>query len=115
VRLSDEELEQYEIAFHLKISMQQLMEMEYDEYLGWQDYFKRRPVGWREDSRTSMMLRALGSKINPEAVFPSLKALSEGAEYNENERLAKSLKRSFFFQQMLTAKGGDKLEFLKGE
>jgi hypothetical protein len=86
--------------------------LSYSEYLGWLEYFKARPVGWREDSRTSMIIRAFGVKVKPEDAFPSLKAISQYDGLEPEDRKTSTLKRSFMFQKMLSAKGGDKLEAL---
>lgn len=50
------------------------------ELLGWVDYFERRPVGWREDQRTAMLVNAFGAKTEPEDLFPSLRAVKEGSK-----------------------------------
>jgi hypothetical protein len=81
--------------------------MTYEEFLKWFQYFERRPVGWREDDRTYKLLQAQGLKATPGVVFPSLKNL-----YNREKPL-KGLKNSFFFQKLLSAKGGDRLDILE--
>lgn len=47
-------------------------EMTHEEVIGWFEYFRRRPLGWREDQRTYMLLSALGTKARPEELFSSL-------------------------------------------
>jgi len=87
--------------------------MPYVELLKWVSFFNRRPVGWREDQRTYMLLSAQGLKEEPETLFPTLKALKEGIP---TER--KSLPKGKFLEMMLTAKEGDssqwKPPWLKG-
>lgn len=80
--------------------------MPYDELLGWQDYFNRRPYGWREDLRTSYLLRAAGEDVKPSDKFPSLKAIFEPKDIGE------ALQRSSLGGFLRGATGGDKLEFL---
>jgi hypothetical protein len=43
--------------------------------LGWQEYFSRRPVGWREDNRAAVIAMSFGGKVKPEELFESLKIL----------------------------------------
>jgi len=87
--------------------------MPYVELLKWASFFNRRPVGWREDQRTYMLLSAQGLKEEPETLFPTLKALKEGIP---TER--KALPKGKFLEMMLTAKEGDssqwKPPWLKG-
>jgi hypothetical protein len=54
----------------------QILEMPYEEFLGWFKYFNMRPVGWREDNRTAMLLNAQGVKKKPQELFSSLKTVS---------------------------------------
>lgn len=80
--------------------------------LGWIDYFERRPVDWRDDDRTYKLLRAQGTEQKAEDLFPTL-GIIHGAkrQLKEGEFDPSALKGSVMFQNMLTAKGGDKLEF----
>lgn len=100
----------YEVAFLLGRTVHEVRyEMTHAELEGWFDYFKRRPPGWREDQRTYMMVSAwAGSKVKPEAMFPSLKALKA-----EETRSRGDLRGSLFHKLMLEARGGDQLEALK--
>jgi hypothetical protein len=84
--------------------------MEYFELRGWINYFERRPVGWREDLRTSLIMEASGAKINRNKIFPSLAAL-HGADAKDST----NLKNSEMFKRLLGAKGGDNLLKLVGE
>ena len=111
MKLSEEELELFEIAYCLHKTMSEMMEMDYDELLGWINYLDRRPVGWREDNRTSLLLMSAGAKVKPSDIFPSLKKLSEGAvEISDQERMSRTLKGSALFSKLQTATGGDKLD-----
>lgn len=78
-----------------------LVEMPYEEYLGWIDYFDRHPVGWREDSRTFKLLQAQGVKAKPAEVFPTLKAIYSRME---NERVVR--KNSVMHQLIMSSVGG---------
>lgn len=98
--LSDEELELFELAYLLRMPVYKLLdEMPYEEYLGWQDYFRKRPPGWREDFRVSLQLKAAGVKADASKIFPSL------ARIGKPNSLADSLKGSTLFQKMLSTKG----------
>lgn len=98
--LTDTELELFEIAFLLKMPLYQLMDMPYDEFVGWCSYFKLRAPGWREDYRAYLIISSNGAKVKPGELFPSL------------ERKKKSeFKQSAMFFYMQRAVGGDKLEF----
>ena len=117
--LSDEELLIYEIAFHLGTSIYELSERPYEELLGWIAYFDVRPIGWREDDRVFKLLQAQGLKLKPEAAFPSLKVIySPGKPKTDNKPKPadgridpKTFKGSSIFNRMLSASGGDKLDF----
>ena len=95
-----------------------LIEMPYEELLGWFAYFEARPVGWREDERAFKLLQAQGVKAKPEQVFVSLAQLKQHTEKHKEALVrdgmveSSSLKRSMLFSKMLAAKGGDKLEVL---
>ena len=106
----------FELAYLLRIPVYQLVAMPYDEYLKWHVYFEARPVGWREDDRVMKLLSAQGVKAKPESVFASLaklqKAHQDAVSAAEGRISAEALKRSAFFSNMLSAQGGDKLEFL---
>lgn len=99
----------YELAFALQMPLYKLMEeMPHDEMIGWFLFLERRPIGWREDLRTSYLIQAQGSKQKPADIFPSLKALMS----NPSSDPVSSLKSSAIFLGMLNAVGGDKLEGL---
>lgn len=93
----------YEVAFLLGRTVQEIRdEMPFRELQGWFEYFERRPVGWREDQRTSMLLNAWGAKVSPEKLFPSLAAISKHQTKN-------SFKGSLLEQLAAGAVGGDKI------
>ncbi len=85
--------------------------MPYEELLDWFEYFDRRPIGWREDDRTSKLLQAQGVKEKPYVLFPSLKKI-----YNPDDRyrppeeeLTHSVRGSWMELMMKHAEGGDKI------
>jgi hypothetical protein len=84
-----------------------LDEMPYEELLGWFAYLEMRPVDWRDDDRTFKFLQTQGYKGKPGDVFPSLRPIYTR---RDNDSYS-SLKGSFFFQKMMSAVGGDKLDF----
>jgi hypothetical protein len=50
------------------------------EYTGWLEYFKKRPYGWREDFRTSLIMQTTyqgKSKLKVNDYFPSLAIMQE--------------------------------------
>lgn len=80
-------------------------EMPYDELVKWVEFFKRRPVGWRDDQRTYLLLRSQGLKQNAEAIFPSLKLMAQQAE--KKQIPDKAVPKGKFLDMMLKAKNGD--------
>lgn len=85
--------------------------MEYDELLGWHEFFSKRPIGWREDQRVYMLLSAQGIKEKSENLFPSIAILKdEENKRRERERVSGAeLARSQFFKKMMNATGGDNI------
>jgi hypothetical protein len=80
-------------------------EMPYDEMLTWIEFFKRRPIGWREDQRAYMLLRAQGVKESAESIFPTLRMISEANERDIiNDR---AVPKGKVLEMMLKAKNGD--------
>lgn len=86
-------------------------EMPYDELLQWLAYFEQRPIGWREDDRTMKLLQVQGVKEKPQAIFATLEPIYNPpqAKALEGTVSVASLKKSAFFQQMVSAHGGVKL------
>ncbi len=79
------------MAFNLRITMDELYSMSSSEYMGWIEYFNKRPKGWAEDHRTALLLQTTyqGSKpINFKEYFPSLKSLHEDNENKVNKAKA---------------------------
>lgn len=88
-------------------------EMPYDELVNWSHYFRARPIGWRDDNRTYMLLSAQGVKEKPERLFPSLKALNQYEQENtdEQQRVAASLKSSGLLGKLQQAASNNKVEW----
>jgi hypothetical protein len=60
--------------------------------LGWQEYFSRRPIGWREDNRAAIIAMSFGGKAKPEDLFESLKILKRDVSgYTPSKNLAEKL------------------------
>jgi len=80
-------------------------EMPYAELLKWIEFFTKRPVGWQEDQRTYLLLRAQGVKEPGENIFPSLKAIKkQSVASQEND---KAPPKGKFLDMMIKAKTGD--------
>jgi hypothetical protein len=63
----------------------------------WAQYLAARPVGWRDDQRTSLMLNAQGVKKPGHEIFPSLSALQKWQEDREDEDVMRqTLSKSVF-------------------
>jgi len=77
-------------------------EMPYTELLQWTNYFSRRPVGWREDQRTFLLLQAQGYKGKPEELFVSLRMMKDNIPTE-----VKALPKGKFLEMMLDSKDGD--------
>jgi hypothetical protein len=75
-----------------------LQEMPQEELMKWGDYFRKRPLGWREDQRTFLMLQAQGYKGDPGSVFASLKQLKDNIPAE-----VKSLPKGKFLDMMITS------------
>jgi hypothetical protein len=91
-------------------------EMPYEELLGWFAYLEKRPVGWREDMRIYHILQTQGYKDKPSEIFPSLAVLTN----SENKLIdgqidINNLKNSYLFKKIAGAKGGEKIDFGRGE
>jgi hypothetical protein len=82
-----------------------LLEMPYEELIKWTSFFKSRPIGWQDDQRTFLMLRAAGVKGSPESIFPSLKVIKQESE--SRQRPDQAVPKGKFLDMMLKAKGGD--------
>jgi hypothetical protein len=79
--------------------------MPYEELLNWIEYFKRRPLGWREDQRTFMLLKAQGVKEKVENLFPTLSILKENRDNKFKDDQA--LPKGKILEMMLQSKDGD--------
>lgn len=80
-------------------------EMPYDEFLKWIEFFNRRPVGWRDDQRTFLQLRAQGVKESAESIFPTLKLMAQSSERKQVPD--KAVPKGKMLELMLAAKNGD--------
>ena len=109
--LSDEELAIYDLAFHLGKTVEQVYAMSYTEFLGWQDYLSRRPIGWRDDDRAAKIVQAQGVKEKATDLFPALKAIyGDLSATNAEGTNMNTLKGSKLFNWMAQAVGGDEVK-----
>ena len=81
---------------------QLLTEMPQEELMKWGSFFRKRPLGWREDQRTFLMLQAQGYKGEPGSVFASLKQLKENIPAE-----VKSLPKGKFLEMMMKSQDKD--------
>lgn len=67
------------------------------ELRNWARYLEARPIGWREDNRTSMLLSAQGVKKTGDEIFPTLAQLKRWDDQREDEDVMRqSLRKSVF-------------------
>ena len=100
----------FEIAYHRKMSIDDLLDITYSELIKWHEYFRRRPIGWRDDDRAYKYLQTQGVKERPGRIFSSLGVMYGGDDDKSDEiNSVKGLKSSFLYNKMLSAKGGKKL------
>lgn len=88
--------------------------MPYTELKGWGTYFKKYPVGWREDRRASIVSQSMGAKFDVNSVFPTL-AIIEATNSTNVTLLGTSLKNSPWMALIEAAKGGDIVEGLNAK
>lgn len=102
----------YELAYLLHQPLGVILDMPYDEMLGWFQYFERRPVGWREDNRAVKILQSNGVKAKPSDIFSSLAVIqsSSSPQVVDGQISVEDLKKSKVFSFMSSAEGGDKLD-----
>jgi hypothetical protein len=76
------------------LTLRELHELEYEELVGWSEYFRRRPIGWRADNRAAVIAMSFGgSKLKPEDLFSSLKTIQEDISASKNNS---SVSQKFF-------------------
>ena len=87
--------------------------MPYEEFINWNHYFERRPVEWRADLRAARIINSQGVDKKPQELFQTLVPIFNPPfrkQFEEGEIDLDNLKRSSFFQQLVLAGGGDKLD-----
>ena len=77
-------------------------EMPYTELLQWVEYFKRRPIGYKEDQRVFLNLQAQGFKGKPEDVFATLKQMKDNTPAE-----VRALPKGKFLEMMMKSKDKD--------
>jgi hypothetical protein len=105
--LSEEELSIFELAFNLRLPYDYVAnEMSYEEFVGWEAYFEKRPIGWREDLRTFYNMKSNGLESKPDTIFPSLAVIMNNTPKSTP---VSSLKSSALFGKLCNAVGGVKV------
>ena len=105
-KLTGQEEVIYEVAFNLGIPVYEIEnKMPYTELLKWISFFNSRPVGWREDQRTFLILKSFGFKGKAEDLFASLKQIK--TNQIDNQKPDKALRKGKFLEKMLSAVNGD--------
>lgn len=109
----------FELAYELRVPVQVVRDMPYDDFQKWHLFFGKQPPGWKEDLRAYKIMQSMGVKEKPETQFSSLATL-KAAENKQREAmagkaLANNLMRSAFFSKMLSASGGDTPAWMKKE
>lgn len=95
----------YDLAFTLGKTRKDLESMDYEEVLGWFEYFQRRPVGWRDDLRAAYLMNAQGVDKKPDEIFPSIKQIkNDERKVQEIGHQGEALMNSTF-GAMLASKG----------
>ncbi len=91
------------------MTLRELNDLEYEEVLGWSEYFRRRPLGWREDNRAAVIAMSFGGgKIRPEDLFSSLKTLKEETRDSSStvsEKFFERFKQKFTERELYDDKG----------
>jgi hypothetical protein len=80
-------------------------EMPHTEFLKWIEFFARRPVGWRDDHRASLLMNAQGVKEKGHQIFGSLKVINDRVEAQKAK--GNALPSGKFLEMMQKARGGD--------
>jgi hypothetical protein len=79
--------------------------MPYTELLKWIEFFRSRPVGFKDDYRTYLLMRSFGYKGKMEDTFPTLRAVKQHRE--KHTTAGQALPKGKFLQMMMNAKNGD--------
>lgn len=88
---------------------QMLEEMPQSELVMWAKYLQARPIGWREDSRASMIMQAQGAKVKAKDIFPAVAQMDKWEqERSDEEKSNHSLRKSIFGQLIEVAVNKDK-------
>ena len=75
------------MAHQLGVTLDTIQNMSSKEYMGWIEYFKQRPFGWREDHRTAILAQTTyqGSKpLKVNQLFPTLQILEDATNHDPN-------------------------------
>jgi len=98
----------YELAYTLSVPLSVVLDMSYTELLGWHAFFESRPVGWREDNRTSLIMETFGAK-DARKYFPSLSAAKKAEQDNPDKAAIGSIANSRMYQFLASSVGGPRI------
>jgi hypothetical protein len=71
------------MAHQLGVTLDTINNMSSKEYMGWIEYFRLRPYGWRDDYRASLLAQTTYQGTKPlkiNQLFPSLAILQKANE-----------------------------------
>lgn len=67
----------------------------------WALYLEARPIGWKEDLRTSYIMRSMGAKSSGDQVFNSLAQINKWDKESDSvDKLQSSIASSVFGQML---------------
>jgi len=79
--------------------------MPYTEFVKWIEFFRKRPIGWREDQRTYMFLRTQGVKEPAEKLFTSLSLIKK--QEIDSQTPDQAVPKGVFLEKIRQAKSED--------
>ena len=93
------------MAHQLGVTLDTIYNMSSKEYMGWIQYFKQRPYGWRDDHRAAILTQVNyqgKQKLDINSVFPSLKVFNDEDKFKINKAKA-------FINAMQSKTGNNKI------
>lgn len=79
--------------------------MPHAEFTNWMRYLNNRPVGWRDDQRAFLQMKAQGVKGKPTDFFPSLKPIYD--QQSAADGVNAPMPSGKFLAMLNQATGGD--------
>ena len=83
--------------------------------MGWIDYFKQRPQGWKDDHRAAILAQTTyqgKTKLNVNKLFPSLAMIEQNLKSEQGKILTKN---DPFIQKFIQVGNKNKIDWLKEE